>query len=147
MFHGLLLLLLWPYPVFGNFGTTAEVLVDAVKHVAPVIVLLSSVTAPVCAKARPFKLAPVCSLMDVEARIFPINEVFVPRVAELTSRHHTLQGSPPTTLAVPEVIKVAADLKIQTPVPLRVSVPDSAKASAQYTPATRFDPTKSLVPA
>jgi hypothetical protein len=69
--------------------------------------------------------------MDVDARIFPTIEVLVPSVAELTSRHHTLHGSPPTTLAVPEVMSVAADLKIQTPVPLRVSVPVNVKASAQ----------------
>jgi len=103
------------------------------RQINPVMVLESNVTAPVCARARPFKLAPVCRLMDVDARIFPINEVFVPRVAELTTRHHTSQGLSPTTLAVPEVMRVDADLKIQTSVlnPLRVSVPDNSKASAQ----------------
>jgi hypothetical protein len=70
-------------------------------------------------------------MMDVDARRFPIKEVFVPRVADETTLHHTLQGSPPTIFAVPEVMKEAADLKIQTPAPLRVSVPDNVKASAQ----------------
>ena len=107
------------------------VCVSSAAQIGPVMVLLCNVTEPVCARARPFKLAPVSRLMDVDARMFPINEVFVPRVAELTSRHHTLHGSPPTTLAVPEVMRVAADLKIQTPDPLRVSVPDNVKASAQ----------------
>ena len=97
----------------------------------PVMVLESRVTAPVCARARPFKLAPVCRLMDVRARIFPTNEVPVPSVAELTTRHHTLQGSPPTTDEPDDVVRAAADLKIQTPDPLRVSTPDKAKASAQ----------------
>ena len=127
-----------PPPVFG------------VRHPAPVMVLLSRVTPPVCARARPSRAAPVCSWMLVLARIFPSNTVPIPSVAELTSRHHTLQGSPPTTLALPEleVMSVAADLKIQTPDdPLRVSVPDNVKASAQYTPGTRLDPTRSFVTA
>ena len=107
--------------------------VDEVGEAAeqPDMALFSNVTPPVCAKALPFRVAPVARLMDVDARTFPINEVFVPRIAELTSRHHTLHGSPPTTLAVPEVISVAADLKIQTPDPLRVSVPVNVKVSAQ----------------
>jgi hypothetical protein len=104
---------------------------DAVRQIKPVMVLESNVTAPVCARARPFKVARVCRLMDVSARIFPINEVSVPSVAELATLHHTSQGLSPTTLAEPEVMRVDADLKIQTPDPLRVSVPDNVKASAQ----------------
>ena len=120
--------------VFVVVGAVVGVAVGAggARQIKPVMVLVSNVTAPVCARARPFKLAPVCRLMDVSARIFPINEVFVPRVAELGTFHHTLHGSPPTTLAVPEVMSVAADLKIQTPDdPLRVSVPVNVKAPAQ----------------
>jgi hypothetical protein len=136
VFHRLLLLSSGPAPVFGSFGTTVVELllpeeVDADKHAAPVMVLSSSVTAPVCAKARPFKLAPVSRVMDVEARIFPMKEVPVPRVAELTSRHQTLQGSPPVTDESDDVVSVAADLKIQTPDPLRVRFSVSMKASAQ----------------
>ena len=109
-------------------GTTLLVEEDelelaAAPHVGPLIVLASNVTEPVCAKARPFKVAPVAMVMDVDARIFPINEVYVPRDAELTTLHHTLHGSPPTILAVPEVIRSDDDLKIHTPDPLRVSVP------------------------
>jgi len=33
----------------------------------------SNVTAPVCARARPFKVAPVFKVMLVRARIFPVN--------------------------------------------------------------------------
>ena len=116
--------------VLVEVEVAVEVAVGA-RQIKPVMALESNVTEPVCAKARPSKLAPVCRLMDVEARIFPINEVFVPRVADETTLHHTLHGSPPTTLAVPEVMRVLADLKIQTPDPLRVSVPDNSKASAQ----------------
>jgi hypothetical protein len=97
-------------------------------HAEASMMLDCNVTAPFRARARPFKVAPVFMPMDVNARIFPINEVFVPRVAELGTRHHTLHGSPPTTLAVPEVMRVDPDLKIQTPDPLRVSVPDNVKA-------------------
>lgn len=113
-------------------GVFVGVAVIFSSQIGPVMVLDSNVTAPVCARARPFNLAPVFRLMDVSARIFPINEVFVPRVAELTTRHHTSKALPPTTLAVPEVMRVDADLKIQTPPnPLRVSVPDNSKAAAQ----------------
>ena len=108
-----------------------KIVVVATLQIPRFMVLLSSVTAAVCARARPFKRAPVCSSMSASARIFPINLVFVPRVAELATHHHTLHGSPPTTLAVPEVIRVLVDLKIQTPDPWRVSVPDNVKAVAQ----------------
>src|SRR6185369_5561522 len=92
--------------------------------------LLSRVTEPVWAKARPMRRAWVCRVIEVAAKMFPASAVLLPRVAELTSRHHTLHGLPPTTLAVPEVIRSAADLKIQTPDPLRVIRPDRRKASA-----------------
>ncbi len=82
--------------------------------------------------ARPFKLAPVCRLMDVSARIFPMNLVPVPRVPDETSLHHTLHGLPPVTDELLDVVSVAADLKIQTPDdPLSVRFPVSRKASAQ----------------
>ena len=135
------LLLLGPYPVFGSFGTTVAdellprtdglllgtgglLLEDAaVRHADPVIVLLSNVTAPVCAKARPFKLAPVPKLIEVRARMLPINDVFVPRLAELATFHQTLHDEPtpsrnctvglPNSLA--DVLRVLnAARKIQT---------------------------------
>jgi hypothetical protein len=115
--------------VFVAPGT--GVVVPAGAQGGPLKVLLSSVTEPVCARARPFTLAPVCTLMDVEAKMLPIHDVLVPRVAELTTRHHTWHGSPPETLAPPEVTRSDADLKIQTPDPARVSAPDNLKASAQ----------------
>ena len=121
-------------PVLGNFGVTPVLVkVGVAKHVDPVIVFVSNVTAPVCAKARPFKLALVAILIEVRARILPVNTVLVPIVAELTTLHQTLQGSPPTTEASPEVVKADADLKIQTsPVdPFSVSVPVKLKSSAQ----------------
>lgn len=101
------------------------------EHALALIVLSSSVTAPVCAKARPFNLAPVFKAIDVLARIFPMNEVFVPRVPDETSLHHTLHESPPVTDEPADVVSVDADLKIQTPDPLRVRFPVSKKALAQ----------------
>jgi len=101
------------------------------EHAPALIVLSSSVTAPVCAKARPFNVAPVFNAIDVLARIFPMNEVVVPRVPDETSLHHTLHGSPPVTDEPDDVVSVDADLKIQTPDPLRVRFPVSKKASAQ----------------
>ena len=90
--------------------------------------LVSNVTAPFCARARPFKFAPLVSVMDAKARIFPLNSEAVPSVAELPTLHHTLHGSPPVTDEPDDVISVESDLKIQTPDdPVRVRFPVSAK--------------------
>src|SRR6185503_15115493 len=52
--------------------------------------LLSIVTAPFRAKARPHGIcAPVFSVILVSARIFPSNVVVVPRVAELPTCQNT----------------------------------------------------------
>ena len=103
----------------------------AVRQVEPVMVLESNVTAPVCARARPFKLAPVARPMDVSARIFPMNEVVVSRVAELPTLHHTLQGSPPVTDEPGDVLSPDTVLKTQTPDPVRVRFPVSKKVPAE----------------
>ena len=100
---------------------------DCAAQFGPEMVLDCSVTAPVCAKARPFKVAPVFMLMDVRAKIFPMNEVVVSRVAELPILHHTLQGSPPVTDEPGEVMRVDTVLKIQTPDPVRFRFPESEK--------------------
>ena len=96
-----------------------------------VIVLVSNVTAPVRAKARPHKsVAPVFSVMLVCARMFPMNDVVVPSVAELPTLKNTL---PPCALLISEttealaVVSVLPMLKMKTasglPKPLSVSVP------------------------
>jgi hypothetical protein len=69
--------------------------------------------------------------MSVRARMFPMNVVPVPIVPDETSLHHTSHGLPPVTDELEDVVSVAADLKIQTPDPLRVRFPVSRKASAQ----------------
>src|SRR5512135_1902270 len=47
------------------------------------MVLLSIVTAPFCARARPCSVAPLLSAIEVRVMIVPLNDVEVPRVAEL----------------------------------------------------------------
>ena len=100
-------------------------------HVGPEIALLCKLTAAVCVKARPFRVAPPFMVMAVDARIFPMKEVFVSIVADETTLHQTLQGSSPVTYESGDVISVADDLKIQTPDPVRARCPVRVKASAQ----------------
>jgi len=68
------------------------VVVVVAAQVGTVIVLVSIVTAPFLAKAAPVMVAPVSSVMLVNARIVPLNEVVVPRVAELPTCQKTLQA-------------------------------------------------------
>lgn len=56
------------------------------------ILLVSRVTAPVCANARPDSEAPVITEMLVSARMLPTNLVVVPKVAELPTCQYTLHA-------------------------------------------------------
>jgi hypothetical protein len=96
---------------------------DVVRQLEPVMVFESKVTAPFCARARPFKNALVFKVIDSEARIFPINEVLVPSVAELPTCHHTLHGSSPVTDEPEAVVSVETARKIHTPDPDKVRFP------------------------
>jgi hypothetical protein len=128
-----------PKPVFGAPGVVVDELLLllllllleelVVAQVGPVIVLASSVTVPAdSAKTRPSRVAPVSrAVTPFCAIIVPINEVVVPKVAELPTRHHTLQGSPPVTDEPDDVMSVDTVLKIQTPDPVRVRFPLSEK--------------------
>jgi hypothetical protein len=93
------------------------------------MVLASNVRVPAaCTKIRPFNFAPVSmALTPSNAKMFPMNEVVVPRVTEVPICHHTLQGSPPVTDEPDAVISVDTVLKIQTPEPVRVRFPLSEK--------------------
>ena len=71
--------------------------VGSCTQMGPSMVLESNVTAPVCARARPFRVAPVCRAMLVRARTSPIKLLFTPRVADEPTLHHILHGSPPIT--------------------------------------------------
>ena len=55
----------------------------------------SNVTAPFRASALPCRFTPVVMVMDVSARMFPLNTEFVPRVAELPTCQKTLQALAP----------------------------------------------------
>jgi hypothetical protein len=94
------------------------------------IVLLSRVTAPVRARARPFTVAPEVIVIDVRAMIVPARVEPVASVAELVTCQKTLQGLAPlmsVTLLDDDVMNVEVALKIQTEFgsfwPSRVSVP------------------------
>lgn len=131
MVVGELLFWLAAEPVLGRPGVVEVVPLLPDVQTGPLIVLWSIVTAA-WAKARPFRVAPVCKPMLVPARMLPTKVVPVPIVPPETNRHQTLHGSPPVTVELDEVVMVAADLKIQTPdVPLKVRLPVSKKASAQ----------------
>jgi hypothetical protein len=120
--------------------TGAVVVVDVVDVVDEVVVtggvaeheesmtLLSRVTPPVWDIARPWRVTPVASEIDVRASTFPTNAVVVPNVAELPICHQTLHGDTPperTTRLPGPVIRVLTDLKMNTEFasPTKVTVP------------------------
>ena len=108
-------------------AVVAAVVADGAVQFGPEIVLDCSDTWPVCARTRPFKVAPVFMVMEVSAKILPINDVVVSRVAELPILHHTLQGSPPVTDEPGDVMRVDTVLKIQTPDPVSFKFPVNEK--------------------
>ena len=94
------------------------------------IVLLSRVTAPFRARARPFTVAPEVIVIEVRAMIVPANVDPVASVAELVTCQKTLQGLAPLMSATrldDDVMNVEVALKIQTEPgsfwPSSVSVP------------------------
>src|ERR1700726_2121842 len=96
-----------------------------------VIVLVSSVTAPVPAQAAPqVILEPVFSVMLACARMSPANDVVVPSVAELPILQNTLPPCAPLiseTVEALAVVSVLPMLKMKIelglPRPLSVRVP------------------------
>ena len=96
-----------------------------------VIVLVSSVTAPVLAHAAPQLIVePVFSVMLVSARMSPANDVVVPSVAELPTLQNTLPPCAPFSSETTEalaVVNVLPMLKTKTelglPRPFRLRTP------------------------
>ena len=95
-----------------------------------VTLLESKVTAPFRANALPDNDAPVFSVMELNAMIFPTKLVVVPSVAELPTCQYTLPEWPPlvgVTLLLDAVVSVLPILKIKTalglPWALRVRFP------------------------
>ena len=68
--------------------------------------LLSKVTAPLRARALPSKFAPVVTVIEVSASMFPLNIESVPMVAELPTCQKILHGSalPMRITSVPDMV-------------------------------------------
>jgi hypothetical protein len=56
------------------------------------MVLLSKVTAPFRARTLPWRVAPVVTVMELRAKMFPANELVVPSVAEVPTCQNTLEA-------------------------------------------------------
>jgi hypothetical protein len=74
--------------------------------------LVSIVTAPLRASARPEIVAPVATVMLVKARMFPENRVSVPSVAELPICQNTLHRDAMLMRETLEVLAVVSVLPI-----------------------------------
>jgi hypothetical protein len=96
-----------------------------------VTIFESNVTAPaVCARALPFSVAPVASVIEASDRMLPLKVEVVPRTAELPTCQKMLWAEAPPaslTLLPLKVVSPEAIWKIQTafalPCPSRVTVP------------------------
>jgi hypothetical protein len=94
------------------------------------MVLVSNVTEPLRASARPLISAPVSAVIDVRARMLPTNTELVPRVAELPICQKTSHGWAPltrTTWLAEAVVRVEPIWKMKAasgfPCASSVSVP------------------------
>jgi hypothetical protein len=93
----------------------AEALALTSLQSVAVIVLVSKVTSPFRARARPAIFAPFLRWISVRAMMVPTNVVVVSRVAELLTCQKTLQGSAPlmrATVAPGAVTRVLPVLKM-----------------------------------
>ena len=82
-----------------------------------VMSLSSSVTAPLPARARPTRSAPVFMVIEVSAMMLPTRSLFEPSVAELATCQNTLHGEAPlrkTTVLFEAVINVEEIWKMNT---------------------------------
>jgi len=107
-----------------------ELLLRCTAQLALVIVFVSNVTAPLRASRRPWKVAPVVAVIEVNARTLPTNREPVTKVAELPICQTTLQACAPftrRTLLLDAVINVDSVWKtncaLASPLALRVRVP------------------------
>ena len=117
------------------------------SHSGWVNLLVSSVTAPLRAKARPCTVAPVVTVTDVSAKTLPTKVELVPSVAELPTCQNTLQACAPLisdTVLAEAVVSVESVWKIHTefglPAPSSTSGPVRLSApllGAAYTPPIR----------
>ena len=78
------------------------------------MVFVSIVTAPVRASVLPTMFTPVVTVIDAIARMFPLKDENVPRVAELPTCQKTLQASAPLmrlTMLADAVVSVLCHLE------------------------------------
>jgi hypothetical protein len=93
-------------------GDKLGIVGEFVVHSDFLIILASRVIAALAAKTFPILIAPVVKVTLVEAKIFPKNSVFVPRVAELPTCQKTLHAEPrETTIELLAVVRVLDILK------------------------------------
>ena len=128
----------------GVVGVGVGVLAVLVEQAAGTVMVSSSrVTAPLRASARPMMVSPVCTVIEVRARMVPWKAEPVPSVAELPTCQKTLQAWAPlvrTTELAESVMSVEEGAwKMQTafgsPPAFRVSAPPtSSDDEALYTP-------------
>src|ERR1035437_5651191 len=96
-------------PGSGVVLTTPPPVPPTAPAVQVLMVLSSSVTAPVSAMALPqLIVAPVARVMLVLAMMFPTNEVVVPRVAELPTSQYTLSCAPAPSMITDEPLSVVS---------------------------------------
>src|SRR5207237_5087826 len=88
--------------IFWLMGTPVAALAGTVKLTVGTLVLAgmatileSRVTAPVRANSRPSTAAPVVTVMEAKARMFPLNTELVSRVAELPTCQKMLAALAP----------------------------------------------------
>ena len=108
--------------------------VGTAAHGTLLTTLVSIVTAPVCAKALPFRVAPVFKVMLASARIFPTNAVVVPRVAELPTCQNTLQTVPPLITLTDEPLAVMSVLSIRK-MKTALGLPSASRVRVPVNPA------------
>jgi len=129
-------------------GVLVGGVVGAVLQNGRVMVLVSKVTAPFRASARPITVLPVCTVTDVNAKMLPTKVVLVPRVAELPTWKNTLHAWAPLISMIVlfgAVIRVDPTWKMNTALgsfsPSRVTVPVTPREdSALYTPGAKVCP-------
>lgn len=72
--------------------------------------LLSNVTAPFRARALPSMTAPVVMVIEVKARMLPLNMELVPKVAELPTCQQTFEAfAPPARITCLPAVVVSED--------------------------------------
>ena len=85
----------------ADCDNAADCNVAAAADVGIVMVLESNVTAAVRANSRPSTVAPVVTVIEAKARMFPLNTEPVPNVAELPTCQKTFAAwAPPVKITL-----------------------------------------------